>query len=131
MACAKLRAAGLPLAPLLEKAGLTADDIEDASRRIEVSTQVKFLKIAADALQDDCLGFHLSEGFDLREAGLLYYVLSSSGSFVDAMSNAERYTRIVNEGVEIKFDASQAVLTVRYAGVERLSDRQQIEFWLF
>lgn len=131
MACAKLRAAGLPLAPLLEKAGLTADDVEDASRWIEVSSQVRFLKIAADALQDDLLGFHLSQDFDLREAGLLYYVMSSSDSFIDAMTNGQRYTRIVNEGIEIKFDASRAVITIDCASGERLSDRHQFEFWLF
>ncbi len=96
-----------------------------------MSAQVRFWKIAADALQDDLLGFHLSQGFDLREAGLLYYILSSSESFADAMSNAERYTRIVNEGIEIKFDVSRAVITIDCAGVERLSDRHQFEFWMF
>lgn len=131
MACAKLRAAGLPLAPLLEKAGLTADDVDDASRWIEVSAQVKFLKIAAEALQDDLLGFHLSQGFDLREIGLLYYIMSSSDSFADAMSNGQRYTRIVNEGIGINFDADRAAITLDCAGVERLSDRHQFEFWMF
>jgi AraC-like DNA-binding protein len=131
MACARLRAAGLPQAPLLEKAGLTADEVEDPSRRIEVSAQAKFLKVAADALQDDLLGFHLSQDFDLRETGLLYYILSSSDSFTDAMSNGERYTRIVNEGIEIKFEATRAAITIDCAGVERLSDRHQFEFWLF
>jgi AraC-like DNA-binding protein len=131
MACKMVHAAGIPLAPLLEKAGLAADDIEDTSRRIEVSAQVKFLKVAADALQDDLLGFHLSQSFDLREAGLLYYIVASSDSFADAMRNAQRYTKIVNEGVEIKFEAGSAVLTINYAGVERLSDRHQFEFWLY
>jgi AraC-like DNA-binding protein len=115
----------------LERAGLTANEVEDPGRRIEVSAQVKFLKIAADALQDDLLGFRLSQGFDLREAGLLYYIVSSSDSFADAMSNSERYTRIVNEGIEIKFEGSRAAITIDYAGVERLSDRHQFEFWLF
>ncbi|WP_424630575.1 AraC family transcriptional regulator ligand-binding domain-containing protein [Bradyrhizobium sp. SYSU BS000235] len=131
MACANLRAAGLPSAPLLEKAGLAADDVEDASRWIEVSAQVKFLKIAAEALQDDLLGYHLSQGFDLRETGLLYYVLSSSDSFADAMHNGQRYTRIVNEGIKIKFDLNRAAITIDCDGVERLSDRHQFEFWMF
>jgi AraC-like DNA-binding protein len=131
MASAKLRAAGVPLAPLLEKAGLTSDDVDDASRWIGVASQVKFLKIAADALQDDLLGYHLSQGFDLRETGLLYYVLSSSESFADAMHNGQRYTRIVNEGIEIKFDDSRVAVTIGCAGVERLSDRHQFEFWMF
>lgn len=131
MASAKLRAAGVPLEPLLEKAGLTADEVDDASRRIEVLTQVKFLKIAADALQDDLLGFHLSQGFDLREVGLLYYILSSSESFVDAMDNGQRYTRIVNEGIALRFEVSRAAITIGCDGVERLSDRHQFEFWMF
>jgi AraC-like DNA-binding protein len=131
MACAKLQAAELPLAPLLGKAGLTTDEVEDSSRRIEVSAQVKFLKVAADALHDDLLGFHLSQGFDLREIGLLYYILSSSDSFADAMSNSERYTRIVNEGIEIKFEATRAAIRIDYVDLERLSDRHQFEFWLF
>jgi AraC-like DNA-binding protein len=131
MACARLRAAGLPRAPLLENAGLTADEVEDASRRIEVSAQVEFLKLAADALRDDLLGFHLSQDFDLREAGLLYYILSSSKSFADAVSNGERYTRIVNEGIGIKFEAARTAITIDYVGVERLSDRHQVEFWQF
>jgi AraC-like DNA-binding protein len=131
MACARLHAAELPLAPLLGKAGLTADQVDDPSCRIEVSAQVRFLKVAADALQDDLLGFHLSQGFDLRETGLLYYILSSSDSFADAMGNSERYTRIVNEGIEIEFEASRAAIRIDYVDVERLSDRHQFEFWLF
>jgi AraC-like DNA-binding protein len=131
MAYARLHAAGLPLAPLLETAGLTTDEVEDTSRRIEVSALVKFVKVAADALKDDLLGFHLSQGFDLREIGLLYYILSSSDSFADAMSNSQRYTRIVNEGIEIRFEPTRAAITIDCVGVERLSDRHQFEFWLF
>jgi hypothetical protein len=33
---------------------------------------------AAKALKDDCLGFTLARDFDLREIGLLYYVMASS-----------------------------------------------------
>jgi AraC-like DNA-binding protein len=131
MACARLHAAGLSPAGLLEKAGLTTDEVEDPSRWIAASAQVKFLNIAADALQDDLLGFHLSQSFDLREIGLLYYILSSSDSFASAMTNGERYTRIVNEGIELKFDAERAAITIDYVDLERLSDRHQFEFWLF
>src|SRR5262249_27414836 len=119
MACARLRVAELPLAPLLDKAGLTTDEVEDPNRRIEVSAQVKFLRAAADALQDDLLGFRLSQDFDLREIGLLYFILSSSDSFADAMGNGERYTRIVNDGIKIKFEATRAAITIDSVDVER------------
>ncbi|MET4156389.1 AraC-like DNA-binding protein [Bradyrhizobium sp. RT7b] len=131
MACAKLHAIGVPLAPLLDRAGLTVDEVEDPTRRLEVVAQVKFLKIAADALQDDLLGFRLSQAFEMREIGLLYYILSSSDSFVDAMSNSERYTSIVNDSIKINFEANRAAITIDCVGVQRLSDRHQFEFWLF
>ena len=131
MTSAKLHEAGVPPASLLQRAGLTIDEVDDPGRRIEVSAQIKFLNIAANALQDDLLGFRLSQSFDPREMGLLYYVLSSSESFTDAMSNGERYTRIVNEGIEIKFEPSRAAITIDCVGVDRLSDRHQFEFWLF
>lgn len=48
------------------------------------------------------------------------------------MRNARRYSRIVNEGIEINFHAGRAtVITLDYVGVERQTDRHQIEFWLF
>jgi hypothetical protein len=64
--------------PLLQQAGLTREQIEDRSARLDVKHQVAFPSLAADALGDDLLGFHLALDFDLREIGLLYYVASSS-----------------------------------------------------
>src|SRR5689334_17850468 len=123
LVCARCRAAGLPLQPLLDEVGLSLEQIEDQSCRIEVRAQVRLLQIAADSLQDGILGFHLSQDFDLREVGLIYYVISSSGNFNDAMSNSERYTRIVNEGIELKFDAGRKVITLNCVDIERQSDR--------
>jgi AraC-like DNA-binding protein len=129
--CARLRAAGLPLEPLLQKAGLSIEQIDDPDRSLTVRSQIKLLKIAAEALDDDLLGFHLARDFELREVGLLYYVLVSSSSFTDALANAQRYTGIVNEGVTLSFRTDRAaVIELNYVGVERESDRQQIEFWI-
>jgi len=132
LVCGRLPQAGLPLAPLLSSAGLSIERIDDVNARLEVTAQVKFLKIAAEQLQDGLLGFHLAREFELREVGLLYYVLSSSKDFKEAMSNARRYCRIVNEGIEIEFHADRAnVIALNYIGVDRKTDRHQIEFWLF
>ena len=49
------------------------------------------------------LGFRLARNFDLREIGLLYYVIASSERLADALRNAERYSRIMNEGVRLRF----------------------------
>jgi AraC-like DNA-binding protein len=131
LVCSRLRAAGLQLAPFLEKAGLTVDQIEDSNVRLEASAQIKLLRIAAEELQDDLIGFHLARDLDLREAGLIFYVLASSSSFADAMKNAERFSRLTNEGVELRVCKDRAAaITINYVGIDRLSDTQHMQFWL-
>lgn len=131
MVCARLRAAGLDLQPFLDRAGLESVQIDDPARRIGVTAQAKLLRMAAEALGDELLGFHLSQDLELREAGLIYYVLSSAESFAAAMRNAERYTRLVNEGLAIKFDAERMAISLDCATDEARSDVQNAEFWLF
>jgi AraC-like DNA-binding protein len=130
-ACARVVAAGFDLAPLLAKAGLATEQIEDRESRFRSQSQIKFLQLAADALGDDLLGFHLARDFDLREAGLLYYVLASSNMLGDALGRAERYSAINNEGIALglRHDPVTAI-AFRYVGIERDSDRHQIEFLL-
>jgi hypothetical protein len=100
-ACARARAAGIDVAPLMVKAGVTRQQVEDDSVRLTCKGQISFLELVANALQDDFLGFHLAESFDLRETGLLYYVAASSESLGDALRRLERYSTIGNEGVAL------------------------------
>jgi AraC-like DNA-binding protein len=97
-----------------------------------VRTQIKLLDLAAEELQDEWLGFHLARGFDLREIGLVYYVMASSDRLADALGNAERYSRINNEGVRLRFRMQDGTATIAldYVNVDRHADRHQIEFWL-
>jgi AraC-like DNA-binding protein len=119
------------LEPLLARAGLTVEQVDNHSIRLNVRSQLKFLDLSAAASKDDFLGFHLALAFDLREVGLLYYVLASSDALGDALKKAERYSGIVNEGISLLFnDRRETAVTFSYVGVERRSDRQQIEFWL-
>ena len=71
MVCARLRKARIPLPPLLAKAGLNIAQIDDDSARLKASSQVRFLGLAAEALQDELLGLHLSRDFDLCEGILV------------------------------------------------------------
>jgi hypothetical protein len=63
---------------ILAKAGVTPEQARDPAIRLEVRTQIRLLELAASELQDEWLGFHLAHNFDLREIGLLYYVIASS-----------------------------------------------------
>jgi AraC-like DNA-binding protein len=129
-AAVRLREAGVVLEPLLRSAGLSANQINRKGIRIGVSSQIRFLELAAKALNDPLLGFRLACDADFRFAGLLYYVAASSETVGDALDRAARYSSIVNAGVVLKrFEARNLTISLRYAGVIRHSDRQQMECW--
>jgi AraC-like DNA-binding protein len=131
LAYAKAKDAGADLVPLLKEAGLTLREIEDPDVRLRVRDQIRFLNLAAGALQDDYLGFHLAQQPDLREIGLLYYVAASSEMMSEALRRAARYSSIVNEGVSLKYlDARDVSVKFEYVGVSRHLDRHQIEFFM-
>src|SRR5215475_464965 len=97
LASARARAAGIDLAPLMAKAGVTQQQVEEEDFELSTEDQIRFLELVAGALQDDLLGFHLACDMDLRELGLLYYVLNSSDVLGDAFRRGERYCSLINE----------------------------------
>lgn len=132
LACERLREHGLSPEPLAAKASLTMAEIENRDVRIKAQSQIQFLALAGDALADDLLGFHIAQEFDLREIGLFYYVLASATSLSDAFVNAERYSRVGNEGVVLRLRKTDArpSIAFEYAGIRRTADRHQIEFFV-
>jgi hypothetical protein len=108
---------------------LSVDQIDDPERRISASNQIAFLEAAAEALNDDLLGFSLAEEFDLRDLGLLYYVMASSDTLGDALKRAARYSRITNEAIVLQYqEAREPRLRLVHSGIPRHADLQQIEF---
>src|SRR6516164_453951 len=132
LACARLREFGKDAGAILAQAGATPEQAYDDTIRLEVPKQIRILDLAAEELGDELLGFHLGRNFDLREIGLIYYVIASSEQLADAIRNAERYSGIMNEGVRLRFrqDDRTAAIALDYVNVDRHSDRHQIEFWL-
>ena len=116
---------------LLRNSGLTAAQLKNSDTRIAVKNQIKFLSQVSSALQDDFFGIHLAQVANLRELGLLYYVLASSDTLGDALARAARYSMIQNEGVQLTL-RQQKYLSVRleYFGISRGNDRHQIEFFV-
>ena len=131
LAYGRAKAAGVAVAPLLKASNLTAEQMDNPRIRLRVRDQIKFLNLAADALGDELLGFHLAQIPDLREIGLLYYVLASSDILIDALQRGAHYTAIVNEGVSQKcIDGKDVRIVLNYVGVSRHLDRHQVEFWM-
>jgi AraC-like DNA-binding protein len=100
--------------------------------RLNAQSQVRFLALAAEQLDDPFLGFHLARDFDLREIGLLHYVLASSATIGDALRRVVRYSHTANEGVTLRYFENNGGISIAfsYVGLVRHSDRQQIEFWV-
>jgi AraC-like DNA-binding protein len=132
LAIARLKSAGVPVAPLFKRVGLTPELIADPEERLSVQSQIRFLDEAAIALKDDCFGFTLARDFDLREIGLLYYVMASSGTLGDALKRLARYSKVTNEALVFGYrEGNRLIIGVSYSGVPRHSDRHQIEFCMF
>jgi AraC-like DNA-binding protein len=132
LAIARLERAGVPVAPLLKRVGLTPEAIADPEERLSVRSQVALLDEAASALKDDCLGFTLARDHDPREIGLLYYVMASSQTLGDGLKRVARYSRITNEALVVGYrEGNRLVVSLSYSGVPRHSDRHQMEFCMF
>ena len=132
LAVARLESAGVPVAPLLRRVGLTPELIADPEQRLSVQSQIRLLDEAAIALKDDCLGFTLARDHDPREIGLLYYVMASSQTLGDGLRRVARYSRITNESLVVGYrEGNRLVINLSYSGVPRHSDRHQVEFCMF
>src|SRR5256884_1470855 len=132
LAIARLQSAGVPVVPLLRRVGLTPEVIADPEERLSVRSQVALLDEAAIALKDDCLGFTLARDVDLREIGLLYYVMASSKTLGEALRRLARYSKVTNDALVFGYqEGNRLTINLSYSGVPRHSDRHQIEFCMF
>jgi len=127
-ACARALEARLEVGPLLKSSNLTPHQIKNSHLRIPCNNQIKFLNVIADKLPDPFLGIHLAENIELREMGLVFYVIASSETLGDALMRLARYSGLTNEGVRITCHEGKDIrVKFEYVGVSRLSDRHQIE----
>src|SRR6516162_4742576 len=123
----ELKKARIDPQPLLAKAGISR--LGEEPKRVGAESQIRFLEMAAKALDDSALGLHLAQDFDLRECGMLYYVLAASPNLGDAIRNLARYLAVSNESIRLGVSEriKSTVLAVSYK-VPRHSDRLFAEY---
>jgi hypothetical protein len=110
----------LDVGPLLKKAGLTFQQIDNSALRLSVKSQIRLLNLVAAGLGDMLFGFHLAQKFDLREIGTLYYIMASSETLGEALQRAARYSRITNEALHLRYQENRdIVFSVGYLFVGR------------
>jgi len=129
LAITELKKAKIDPGPLLVKAGISLLDLGEEPKRVGAESQIRFLEIAAEALGDLALGLHLAQHFDLRECGMLYYVLAASPNLGEAICNLARYLAVSNESIRLGVAerTKNTVLAVNYR-IPRHSDRLFVEY---
>jgi AraC-like DNA-binding protein len=130
LAVAALRKRDIDPAPLLLDVGLSEQDLNNHEHRISAAAQGRLLELAAVALHDPGLGFHLATEVNPREAGVLFYVASAAKDLGEAIVLFARYCRIVNESLRVQLTprSSDLIVETRLVGVPRLRDTQIAEF---
>jgi AraC-like DNA-binding protein len=128
-ALAALRKHDIDPAPLLRRAGLSEQELNDQENRISSAGQARLLEFAAEALHDPALGFHLATEVDPRELGLVYYIASSAKDLGEAITLLARYSRIVNEAIRVQMVRREGslVIEVHVVGVPRFLAAQNAE----
>ena len=115
----------------LQQAQLTSRQIKDDDIQLGVQNQIKFVELVANATGDPLLGFHLAYSYDLREIGLLYYVIASAETLLGSLLRVARYSAVANDGVDLQVNKGNLIrVHLHYSGVARHSDVHQIEFWM-
>ncbi|MER2267944.1 AraC family transcriptional regulator ligand-binding domain-containing protein [Methylobacterium oxalidis] len=131
LAVARATAAGIVIEPLLLRTGLTPCQIADRQARVDARGQAALLDLLADAVGDDLFGFHLGRDLEVREVGLVYYLMASAPTLRDALIRVERYSAITNEGiVPICLRTAEVSIRLNYLGLCRHAAYHQAEFWM-
>ena len=125
------RKEGVDVEVLLRQAHLTPREIKNKDIPLGVQNQIKFVDLVANATSDPLLGFRLAYSYDLREIGLLYYVIASAETLLGSLLRVARYSDVANEGVDLEVKKGDLLrVRLHYSGVARHSDVHQIEFWM-
>jgi hypothetical protein len=128
-AVAALQKHNIDPVPLLQRASLSEQDLNNLDNRISSAAQARLLEYAAEALHDPALGFHLATEVNPRELGLLFYVASAAKDLGEAITLLGRYCRIVNEAIRVHMTRRDGdlVIDVQVVGVPRFLATQNAE----
>lgn len=131
LAAKELSANNIEYEQLLMKSGLPSSLSNEALAQTTVRSQSEFLDLAAEALNDDLLGFHLALNFDFRALGFIYYVVASAETLAEAFANEEEYSAVLNEPVRLRSGRTNGVsVELSYEGLDPHLDRHFSEFWI-
>jgi AraC-like DNA-binding protein len=110
----ELRRRGIPTDELLHEAGLRRTDLADPESRIPYAAVLGLIERAATVADDPGFGLRLGASRNLRDGGLIAFVVLNSSTLMDALANLTRYFRVVGEGEEFEIERSGRHVTLRF-----------------
>ncbi len=114
-----LRRHGVNADGLLGEVGLRRADVSEPDNRIEYAAALGLIERAATTLEDPSYGLRLGAAQDARDGGLLSFLMLNSPTLLDALTNAQRYLRVVGEGEDIEIERTGPHLTLRFRETDR------------
>ena len=90
--------------PLLLKAGIPLNLLQDADGYLPHKNMMAFWDIILTEIQDDCLGIHLAEIAPIQSFEIHAHALLSSASLRDAFRRACHYQRLIHEVTDLTLE---------------------------
>ena len=127
---AELHSRKHPVEPILKAAKLDRAKIDADGARIPITAHAAIFELAAQSVDDDCLGLRFGATRDVRDAGLIGYLGIASQTLGDALRNLSRYSHVFSDAIEVDVSNLAKSGDLRWAfrisGI--LRTRQMIEF---
>ena len=93
-----LRRRRIPVDGLLKRVGLRKTDLVSPGGRLPDTPVIHLIEGAASLVGDPSYGLHLAASLDARDHGLLGFLALNSPTLMDAVTNLQRYYKVVREG---------------------------------
>jgi len=114
-----LRHHGVNPSTLLGQAGLGLSEVADPFGRISYAATLALIERAATVLGDASYGLRLGAAQDARDSGMLGFLMLNSPTLLDALSNMQRYFRVIGEGEDIEIERTAMQVALRFRETDK------------
>jgi AraC-like DNA-binding protein len=109
-----LRRRRLPIDGLLKEVGLRGTDLANPEYRHPLASVLWLIERAASLVGDPSYGLRLGASLDASDRGLLGFLALNSPTLMYAMTNIQRYYKVVREGSEFETERGDADVALRF-----------------
>jgi AraC-like DNA-binding protein len=114
-----LRQHGVNADGLLKDVGLRRADVVDADNRIPYAAVLTLIERAAATLGDASYGLRLGASHEARGSGMLGFLMLNAPTLFDALSNTQRYFRVLGEGEDVEIERMGPQVTLRFRETDK------------